>query len=301
MSEQQQTAAIEVVDVEIVKRGFFEIVVTRGELGAVVLDTTMLPPIVQQTMEQAKDALADANDTEVDSVEMRDWAAEQRAKVRTAGKYLEEYRMGLTRRIDAFKQAAMAPFRLPVSDLDEARKVYDRKLVAFETAEQNRRQAEAAAAKKKRDEELRRQAEEAARLEREAQDKLAALRQEAEAAALEGNKTKVAELVDQAQQVRAETGQRFKQIEDNTARLQHATSVTSPPLPKAHGFSVVTRWKCRVTDLDAFLKAVVDGKIPKAFVTPDQKALDKQAALLKTDLDYPGCEAYEDKGGSSRS
>lgn len=304
MTTEQQgpQTAIEIaeVDVEIVKRGFFEIVVTRGELGAVVLDTAMLPPIVQQTMKQAAEALADANDTEVDSEEMKEYAAEQRAKARNQGKFLEDYRMDLTRRIDAFKQATMNPFRLPVSDYEEARKVFDQKLIAFERAEEQRRAAEVAKAKAAHDEALRRQREESERIQREAEAKLAALRNDAEKEALAGNTTAVTDLVQQADQIRATATKQLTAIDQVTKQLEHTPTVTSAPPHKAHGFSVVTRWKCRVTDFDAFLRGVVDGKIPKAFVTPDQKALDKQASLLKKDLAYPGCEPYEDKGGSTR-
>lgn len=49
-------------------------------------------------------------------------------------------------------------------------------------------------------------------------------------------------------------------------------------------------YKCKVNDVKALMKAVLEGKAPSSCFTLDQGWLDKKAALDKEGFDLPGCE-----------
>lgn len=294
---------------ETVKRGFFEVVINSGEPRPLVtLDVSMLPAHVQQLLAEAKGVLQDAMDLEVDSQEMYDYGAEQRRLARDQYKALEEARTAITGRIDNFKEAAMVVFRGdkskqdgPAPTLKQATDIYSQKLIAYEQEVERKRKEEEARERARQEAERKRIEEEQRQQREEAERRQAALRAEAEEAARAGDDAKVGEIVRTVNAIQEEAEVRTEELASQANMLRSAPVVThTPPVRRAAGFGTQTKWKCRVVDKEKFLRGVLEGRIPKAYATWDQSGLDKQASLLKGDLDYPGCEAYEDKGGYSR-
>jgi len=86
-----------------------------------------------------------------------------------------------------------------------------------------------------------------------------------------------------------------------------------PPVPeptKIAGFSSRTIWKGRLKGLNDqerakskldLIKAAATDPQAAALLLVDEKALTRLAGALKSSLNIPGCEAYEDKQAASRT
>jgi hypothetical protein len=291
---------------EIIRRGFFQIVIKGpDDQPDIKLDVTMLPENVQRLLKQAKNAAQDAIDVDIDSQEVCEYAASLRRQIRDDKETLEEARMKITARIDAFKEAVMVEFRGdktlkngPVPTLDNARLLLDQKLNQWLETEEFRAKERQRLENLRIESERKKKEEEQRRIDEEAARETERLRKLAEEAARKGDDETVAELVEQARDVADEAEQRTEAVADEIAMLHPAPIMQTQARPA--GFTPRKKGKCRVKDPMAFFKGIVDGKIPKVYGSWDQSGLDKQASLLKDDFDYPGCEYYEESGGSSR-
>lgn len=91
---------------------------------------------------------------------------------------------------------------------------------------------------------------------------------------------------------------------DARRRAAEESAVTKAPVipdpvvvPKTvpAGFGAFTRktWKAEVVDIDAFIKAVADGRIPIAAIEPNATFLNNQARAMRSTMNYPGVRAFE--------
>lgn len=81
--------------------------------------------------------------------------------------------------------------------------------------------------------------------------------------------------------------------ESELAELARAEAAIPVPAPKAHtvaaaGVSTRETWDAEVTDMPAFLRGVIDGKIPRGAVLVNATLLRQMARSLKDELDWPG-------------
>ena len=65
-------------------------------------------------------------------------------------------------------------------------------------------------------------------------------------------------------------------------------------VPKGFGGATQRRWKARVVDLPALIKAVAAGTVPAAVLQANDVVLGAQARALKAECKYPGVEVYEE-------
>jgi hypothetical protein len=90
------------------------------------------------------------------------------------------------------------------------------------------------------------------------------------------------------------------------AILEEPVFVPSPivlkAVPKVNGLAQRTNWKYRLTDLNALVKAVYEGKVPLMALEPNDIFLNQQARALKGTVQYPGVEFYSETsmGGARR-
>ena len=76
---------------------------------------------------------------------------------------------------------------------------------------------------------------------------------------------------------------------DDALNGRGVVSVTLPPAtPKVNGVSMRENWTCEITDLLELVKAVANGKVPLAAISPNEAFLRGQARALKQELRYPG-------------
>jgi hypothetical protein len=81
-------------------------------------------------------------------------------------------------------------------------------------------------------------------------------------------------------------------------------------VPKIDGLSSRTAWKARIkgdpgtADYDAnfmlLVKAVAEGKAPMSLLKLNETALNQLGKAMKTQLNVPGCESYQDTGLAGR-
>ena len=97
---------------------------------------------------------------------------------------------------------------------------------------------------------------------------------------------------------------------EKEGRIEEASQVIEEPiftptvvLPQAtqpKGVSYRENYSARVTDLKALCRAVVEGRVPEAAVTPNMTVLNQQARSLKTALKWPGVEVICEKSAALR-
>jgi len=75
-----------------------------------------------------------------------------------------------------------------------------------------------------------------------------------------------------------------------------APPVVIPPSGPKTGIGMRTTWKARVTDVRALCAAIGDGRVPVSAIEVKQGVLDAQARVLKSEMHWPGTEAYEETG-----
>jgi len=122
-------------------------------------------------------------------------------------------------------------------------------------------------------------------------------REEAEAAELK----RKAELEAQAKRHEANGN-----IEKAEARREAAEQVFIAPRPvvaaiqKAEGQSIKETWSAEVTDINALVKAVAEGRAPISFIKADEVALNKQAKSTKDNFPIPGVKFFSTRTMSVR-
>jgi hypothetical protein len=81
-----------------------------------------------------------------------------------------------------------------------------------------------------------------------------------------------------------------------------AAIAAKPYIPDVSGVSFVERWHGEITDLKAFLKAILDGKIPSEAIEPNLVWLNTQARAAKAeDIGVPGAKGVKETSSSVRA
>lgn len=183
-------------------------------------------------------------------------AADLLTEIKKRGKALEEKRKAITSPLDAAKKATMDMFRPAVDAINEFEKAVKLKMGGF-VREQDR------------------------------------LRQVAAAQAAEKARAEQEKLMSQADKLRE------KGKEDLAAakEQQAATTVAVAPLieaPAATGAHARRIWKARLTDKMALIQAVADGRASPELLDYNESVGNGLAKALKSGLNVPGLDAYED-------
>lgn len=185
------------------------------------------------------------------------------AAIKAKAKELEDTRKGMTQPLDAAKKKIMDFFRAPLGFLADAERILKRSMLDYQQeAERKRREEEA-------------------RLQEMARKEQERLEKRAQTAEAKGK-------IEQAEMLR------------ETAETIHVPTVSTPK-PAASGIAVREIWKAEVTDLNALLQAVLDGKVPLTVIKVDMQVLNAQARTLKDHLNYPGVKTYAEKTMAARS
>lgn len=80
----------------------------------------------------------------------------------------------------------------------------------------------------------------------------------------------------------------------------YTPAVTLPRIEQPKGVSYRETWSAQVTDLKALCRAVVEGRVPEAAITPNMTVLNQQARSLKTSLNWPGVKVVSEKTAALR-
>lgn len=282
-----------------------------------------LPPA--EDISGAQKALAYAQKIVVSSPREYELAGAELQTIKARFNRLEEARKKLkapileaARGLDAFFDQALEPLRSAEMIVKKTMGTYDQaerakaeevrrkheeeirraRIEAERKAEEARRAAEAEARRKRAEEDAARAkadaAEREAREARERGDKAAAAAAERERREAEAVERKAREDAAKATQKGEEKAQ---------AAMEKAAQAAAQPAPvadapKAEGVSTRSTWSAKVTNLEALVKAVADGKAPLTAIVANEKALNLAAKSLKGELHkfYPGVEAVETKG-----
>lgn len=109
---------------------------------------------------------------------------------------------------------------------------------------------------------------------------------------------------DEARMALAAEVHKSGEIEVANAILEQAPAPIVLPrteAPKVQGISAKDVWKCEVFDINALIKAVADGIVPKAVLQVNESELNRLAKALKAEMRYPGTRVWCEKDISSRA
>lgn len=248
--------------------------------------------------EPARRRLAEAMELVIDSPEMAQIAADNRAAVNRGAKDTEEERLEICRGIDAGKAPVNDRYKPVVALLAEARKVLDEKILAWQASERRRIAAEQA---KLDEEERQRKAAAdatAARIAAEAAAEAERLRAKAAEAIAAGDVGVAARLEVEAENKVAHAEARVEQVVV-AATTPRAVTVAAPAR-KAEGMHTATTYAARCNNLAELVKFVAANPMFLNLVQANGPALNSQAVASKDAFAIPGCELVKTTGVRSR-
>lgn len=219
-------------------------------------------------------------------------AQEARARINTRIKTMTESRLIMTRPLDAAKKTIMDWWNAPISALERAKVIFDKKIIAYDTEQdrlrrlEQQRQEEIAAKERRR---LQAIAEEATR---KANAEAAEKRRLATVAEQEGRAADAAKLAAQATRVEEKAEAKAEQFETRAAAV--VAPIIQSEAPKVTGTSLRENWTFRITD---------PTKINAAFLMPDEAKIGKLVKSMKGDaaaLIGAGIEVFSEKILASR-
>lgn len=271
----------------------------------------------------------------IDCPEMYEAAAADLKSVKAKYKEIEAKRTEIVKPLNEAVKAVNNLFRAPLEFLTEAETTLKQRLIGYDQEQERKRKAEQerldaiARAEQAR---LRAQAEaieraaqaqreEAERIEREAREKAAAEARAAAAAIAQANSIAArkaaqkaadeaaARAAEEAQARAAENARREAEAQEAAAiareQAQDAELMPAPiavtEKPKVAGLSGREKYKARVTDKGAFVRAVAARPELLELVKVDESALNKMAGALKTALAIDGVQVYTEHQLASRS
>lgn len=223
------------------------------------MTTGLAIPEPERLAEEARSWPDRARDLAVTDDDSYEYASAMVLGIKDLRREIKAYHKPMKVAADQAKQKILDAENGQLAPLDEADEILEPKLKAFlQRREQERRIQEAQA--------------------REAQRRMEEEQRQAEARSLDaaGEKAAAAELL--------------------ASPPPPAPPVVIPPSVPKTGISMRTSWKARVTDLRAFCAGIADGRVPTNVIEVKQGMLDAQARISKSELAWPGIEAYEDTG-----
>lgn len=247
----------------------------------------------------------------ITSAAMYDLAADELRTIKARAKELDEKRKTITVPLDNAKKAVMDLFRRPIELLAEAEGVlkkgmltYNDQQEALRRAEQARLDAIAKAERERLEAEARA---ERARIEAEFKAR-AAIEAKAAAEALAQAKGKEAKeaAIRAAEEAAIRAAQDKERQEAEAAAIELTASVITAPVAlaapvAASGTSVRWTWKARCVDKAELVKFVSVNPQFLNLIDVNDSALNQLARAMKESMKISGCEAYIEKGISSRA
>lgn len=194
-------------------------------------------------------------------------AADELSKIKAVAKQIDEQRKELTKPIDKEKQRVMDYVRPFTDALTRAESAFKSALINYDNEqERKRRLAEASEAERLRKE----------------QEKIEARAEKAEASG------------------KTEKADALREIASTNVYSAPAAIATAEPL-KVSGLSSRKVFSAEVTDLMTLVKAVAAGTVPIKALSADMTFLNKMAAALKDEYDYPGTKLVIGTSMASRA
>lgn len=247
----------------------------------------------------------------ITSPAMYDLAADELRTIKARAKELDEKRKTITVPLDNAKKAVMELFRRPIELLVEAEGVlkkgmltYNEQQEALRRAEQARLDAIAKAERERLEAEARA---ERARIEAEFKAR-AAIEAKAAAEALAQAKGKEAKeaAIRAAEEAAIRAAQDKERQEAEAAAIELTASVIAAPVAlaapvAAAGTSVRGTWKAKCVDKAELVKFVSVNPQFLNLLDVNDSALNQLARAMKESMKIGGCEAYLEKGISSRA
>lgn len=249
--------------------------------------------------QRAQSALAMVNSMVVDSQDAYELAADELKAIKTRLKALEEQRTTITDPINKALKAINDLFRGPKEYLTQAEGIIKKKMIGY-TEIQERIAAEA---RRKAEEAQRieraRLAAEAAEREQKAREESERLAKEAKEAEAKGDVGAAAAAQVQSELVLASATQESIAIE--TAAAAQTAPVVAAPAKVAGISKTKSTFKAKVIDKKAFLAFVASRPELLEMIDVNESKLNNMAKALKTAMNYPGIEVYEDKTIAARA
>lgn len=246
---------------------------------------TIAAPDAAQLNTRAQSALAMVESMVIDSQETYDLAADELKAIKFKAKGLEDQRTAITGPINKALKAVNDLFRSPSEYLTKAESIIKNKMIGY-TTEQER-----IAAEERRKAEATIRAEQA-RLAKEAADREAAAKIEADRLIAAGN-------AEQAAQVQAEAAIEAANLAA-TAQVMTAP-VAAPAVAKVAGVSMRGVWKAECTDKAALVAFVAANLQFLNLLDVNTSALNQMAKAMKETMQIAGVRAFEEKQLASRS
>lgn len=246
---------------------------------------TIAAPDAAQLNTRAQSALAMVESMVIDSQETYDLAADELKAIKFKAKGLEDQRTAITGPINKALKAVNDLFRSPSEYLTKAESIIKNKMIGYTTeqeriAAEERRKAEAAIRA------------EQARLAKEAADREAAAKIEADKLIAAGN-------AEQAAQVQAEAAIEAANLAA-TAQVMTAP-IAAPAVAKVAGVSMRGVWKAECTDKAALVAFVAANLQFLNLLDVNTSALNQMAKAMKETMQIAGVRAFEEKQLASRS
>ncbi|WP_347467575.1 hypothetical protein [Burkholderia stagnalis] len=257
-----------------------------------------VPQPEQTLFKSATNALEMAKAYTIDSADMRDLAARELIKIKGLQRDVDTTRKGITRPIDAAKNAVMELFRAPTTYLEQAESMLKTAITTYDREQERKRVAEQA-----RLEEAARQ--ERARLEQEAAARDAAAR--AEAVQLQQQAVQAAQSgdVEQAARLEAEAQSRAEQGAAEVATLQTTATLVTAPIAAAPrvtaGVSTRKVWKAEVSDKLALIRYVAAHPEYVDLLDANMPAINKLALALKLNCPLDGVRVFQESSIAARA
>jgi hypothetical protein len=245
----------------------------------------------------AAKAIAVANAFTVEDAESSVMAQETRAKLNTRIKDLGDRRMSITRKMDAAKKDIMDLFAGPINVLTQALGIFDAKVLAYDTEQENLRKEAQKKAEESAQRERDRLAAEATERQRVADAEAQRLRDEAAAKEAAGDTEGAAKLVNKAERTEEKAAQRVEVLQVRAAQV--VAPIIQSHSAKASGSSFRDNWKWRLKDkakINApFLITVTNDAAIDAIVKSQKGNAESIAAIVGD-----GIEIFNDRGIASR-
>lgn len=251
-------------------------------------------PAIRSLTYGATSMLDEANRCAIDSADMAEVVSENLIEIKSAMKKASDFRLTITRPMDAAKQAVMDVFNPIIANYESAEKIMKQSLLAWNKKEAARLDAERAelariAAEHSRQMRLAAQ-EEADRLEADAKEAEANANKMIDAGDIEG----AAELLTIADESKAQAITTLTNTEHAAMTMQVMVPVSTAPRMSS-GISVRAAHKATVTDLMALIKSIAAGESSIELVEANTKVIAARARALGMEFSAPGIHVYKEE------
>lgn len=291
-----------------------------------------LPPKDPEISQRAASSLKIAENYEITSQKMFEFAADDLKNIKSLMKRVEEQRTSQVGPLNAEVKRINGEYKEPMNWLESAEQILKSKILLYTqeqeriAAEAQRKADEAARQERARIEaeqraqqaEAQRQAQEAAQSEaakRKAEADAVEAQRQADKAAEDGDKEAAQAAfaaIEKADRERAEAeaaasqarmAQEAAQAEADANEMTALVTTAAPvqASAKVSGISTSKSWKARITDKEALIKHIAANPELLDWVEIKMTGINGMAKALKQNMQIPGVEAYPDISVSARA